>query len=68
MSELRRINDWKGCMEAILMVMENPFAERGYRLLKDAYIQNGMTEQGSAIDFLIGQKFHDHGSNSRSEQ
>lgn len=54
-------------MEAIKMIIENPFAERGYEMLKNFYMKNGMKHQGSAVDFLIEQKFNDHGSNTGSE-
>lgn len=50
--------NWASCLEALVSIIENPSAERGYERLRSFYEKTGMPDQMDALEFLIGNKFH----------
>ncbi len=55
-------------MSALAMVIENPMAERGYEILRRYYEDSGLSEEASAVGFLIQERFHADSSDSGEEQ
>lgn len=55
-------------METLVEIVEAPSAERAYHDLKKHYVNNEMTEEAQAVDFLIKQKFNVNNSNTDKEQ
>lgn len=47
--------------------MESPNAEKGYEDFKKYLISNNMTNEASALDYLIREKFCDQSSNTNQE-
>lgn len=66
MQGMRKV-DWGGAMSALAMVIEKPAAERGYEMLKKYYEDSGLTEESSAVGFLIQERFHADSSDPGAE-
>jgi hypothetical protein len=45
-------------IRALAIILENPFAEKGYRELHKYYQDANMVHETSCIDELIKEKFH----------
>lgn len=55
---------YEGVLSALLFIMENPFAEKGYEDLKRHYSALGMTREAEAIEFLLSEKSNANSTNS----
>ena len=56
--------DLGACMGSLALIVESPDAEKGYEDLKKYYYSNNMKSEFEAVDFLLKEKFHGHGSNT----
>lgn len=59
--------NWERCAAALVSIVENPFAERGYEELRRCYSEGGAKDREEAVDFLIREKFHADDSNAGAE-
>ena len=50
-------------IDCLLQLLENPFAEKGYRDLKKCYQNTGMDNEAAAVEHLI-QRRYKHETNS----
>jgi DNA-binding SARP family transcriptional activator len=64
---MRPVN-WGRSIEALAMILERPFAERGYEQLMRYYEQAGMSGEAEAVGFLIKERFHADGSDASEGQ
>ena len=61
--------DWQLALHAFITILENPQSKKGYVELKKYYSSLRMTEQKSALEYLIEKRFGDvDGSNSDKQQ
>lgn len=60
--------DWGAALSALTMILENPFAERGYEILKGRYEECGMLEEAEALGFLMKERFHADGADAGEGQ
>jgi|LakMenE18May11ns_1017448.scaffolds.fasta_scaffold9510799_2 hypothetical protein len=51
------MNNWEKCIKALLLIIENPVAEKGYKDLINYYENNKMHNQSKIIKELINTKF-----------
>ena len=54
-------------IRVLALILENPFAEKGYRELHKYYQDADMAHESNCIDELIKEKFH-AGSSSNNKQ
>ncbi len=59
---------YEGVLSALLFIMENPFADKGYEDLKRHYSALGMTRESEAVEFLLSEKSNVDGANSCRKQ
>ena len=45
-------------IHALVAILENPWAEKTYRQLRDFYSTAGLEHEATSIDYLIEKKFH----------
>ena len=48
---------WSKALDALLLILENPWSEKGYKDLKIQYEALGMKGEAEAMDDLIEEKF-----------
>lgn len=60
--------NWEKCISALVAILENPFAEKGYEDLKKYYESNNLKNESAAVDYLIKNKFNDNHSNTSEKQ
>lgn len=63
---MRKIK-WEEGIRSLILIMESPNAEKGYEDFKKYLISNNMTNEASALDYLIREKFCDQSSNTNQE-
>lgn len=56
--------NWEKCISALVFILENPFAEKGYQNLLDYYKANNLTHQAESVEYLIKNKFNDNDTNT----
>lgn len=56
------------CVPCVVAILENPYAEMGYRRLQRCYDSCGMHEESKAIEFLMEKKFDADRSDIIEEQ
>lgn len=62
------MNNWEKCLKALYFIIENPFAEKGYKDLSEYYRDNQMHYQEEIINNLIICKFkNDNNTNINKE-
>ncbi len=59
---------YEGVLSALLFIMENPFADKGYEDLKRHYSVLGMTREAEAVEFLLSERSNVNGTNSCQKQ
>ena len=60
--------NWEKCISALVSILENPLAEKGYEDLKKYYESNDLKNESAALDYLIKNKFNDNYSNTSEKQ
>jgi hypothetical protein len=55
-------------ISALGFILENPFSERGYDLLRDFYRSCAMSEEEDAVAFLIKERFYADGPDAGEGQ
>lgn len=55
---------WEKSIEALVLILENPNSESGYRDLKKYYESNNLIYEANCLQFLLDQKFGKNANNS----
>jgi hypothetical protein len=59
---------WEDSIRALVLILENPWAQKGYEDLEKYFKSNNMDSESEAINFLLREKFNAHDTNLVEEQ
>ena len=58
---------WENAIKALVLIIESPWAQKGYEDLEKYFKSNNMKNEAEAINFLLKEKFNAHNSNTIEE-